>query len=228
MMQPQDGVPSFETPTPFTFLATQLQILQDALEDVKKLDSKKERNQKIKIVRNQILELPESQTLDTNGREDLRAAIATWFSLRSKRQTQKIKFGKTWNARLVLYEENKDEVLAMQARLYQKAEKKGENPKRNFDFLQRAISKVWKRQSKEDRKALQKLAKRWNNEGAPRAQKQTFVIILIDEFAETDPACIVRRLRIPGNTPKSLQRTCTSPSGSGSYSWWHWKHPRDW
>jgi hypothetical protein len=178
-MQPQDDVPSFETPTSFTFLPTQLQILQDALEDVKKLDSKKERNQKIKTVRNQILELPESQTLDTNGREDLRAAIATWFSLRSKRQTNKIKFGKTWNARLVLYQENKEEVLAMQARLYRKAEKKGENPKRNFDFLQRAISKVWKGQSKEDRKALQKLAKKWNKEGAPRAQKQRFSMVFL-------------------------------------------------
>lgn len=186
MTQPQDDVPSFEIPTPFTFLPTQLQILKDALEDVKKLDSKKERNRMIKTVRNQILNLPESTTLDTNGREDLRAAIATWFSLRSKRQTNKIKFGKTWNARLVLYEENKEEVLRMQAKLYKKAEKRGENPKRNFDFLQRAISKVWDGQSKADRKALQKLSKKWNKEGAPRAQKQRFVIIFIDEFAQTD------------------------------------------
>lgn len=186
MTQPQDDVPSFEIPTPFTFLPTQLQILKDALEDVKKLDSKKERNQMIKTVRNQILNLPESTTLDTNRREDLRAAIATWFSLRSKRQTNKIKFGKTWNARLVLYEENKEEVLRMQAKLYKKAEKRGENPKRNFDFLQRAISKVWDGQSKADRKALQKLSKKWNKEGAPRAQKQRFVIIFIIEFAQTD------------------------------------------
>jgi hypothetical protein len=216
MLQPQDDVPCFETPTPFTFLATQLQILQDALEDVKKLDSKKERNRKIKTVRNQILELPESKTLDTNGIEDLRAAIGTWFSLRSKRQTNKIKFGKTWNARLVLYEENKEEVLAMQARLYKKAEKKGENPKRTFDFLQRAISKVWKGQSKEERKALQKLSKKWNKEGAPQAQKQRFLIIFIDEFAQTDPACIVRPIRIHGTIPKSLRRTCTSPLGFAS------------
>lgn len=220
-MQPQDDVPSFETPTSFTFLPTQLQILQDALNDVKKLDSKKERNQMIKTIRNRILELPESNALDAHGREDLRAAIGTWFSLRSKRQTNKIKFGKTWNARLVLYEENKEEVLAMQAKLFKKAEKRGENPKRNFDFLQRAISKVWKRKSKEDRKALQKLSRKWNKEGAPREQKQKFVIIFMHEFAQIDPTRIARPINIRGNTPKNLLRTCTSPSGSGSYFWSH-------
>lgn len=214
-MQPQED-PSFQTPTRFTFLETQLQILQDALGDVKKLDSKKERRQMIKRVRIRILDLPESKPLDANGREHLRAAIDTWFSLRSKRQTNKIKFGKTWNARLVLHHENKEKVQAIQATLYEKTQEKGANPKRRFDFLQRAISKLWKEQSKTDRKALEKLAKQWNKEGAPRAQKQTSVIVFIDELAQTDPECIAPPIRIHGNIPKSSRRTCTTPSGFGS------------
>jgi hypothetical protein len=215
-MQPQQEDPSFQTPTRFTFSETQLQILQDALADVKNLDSKKERRRMIKKVRIQILDLPENTPLDTKGRESLRAAIDTWFSLRAKRQTTKIKFGKSWHARLVLHEENKEKVEAIQARLYKKAQEKGHNPPRQFDFLQLAISQLWDKQSRKEIKALERRAKEWNKAGAPRAQKQTYVIVFIDELAQTDPECIARRLRIHGNIPKNSRRTCTTPSGFGT------------
>jgi hypothetical protein len=179
MTEPQQEDPPFQTPTRFTFLPTQLEILKDALVDVKNLESKKERSRFIKTVRIRILDLPETKTmtLDAKGKEDLLAAMNTWFSLRSKRQSNKMKFGKKWNARLVLHEQNKEKVQGIQTKLYRKAEEEGENPKRQFDFLQLAISKLWKKQSKADRKALERLAKDWNKEGAPRAQKQTYVII---------------------------------------------------
>jgi hypothetical protein len=215
-MEPQQEGPSFQTPTRFTLLPTQLQILQEALADVKNLDSKKERRRKIKTIRTQILALPESQTLDANGKEDLGAAINTWFSLRAKRQTDKLKFGKKWNARLVFHQQNKEKVQETQLKLYQKAIEKGENPKRQFDFLQLAISKLWKKQSKAERNGLEKLAKQWNKEGAPREQKQTYVIIFLGEHAGTNPECIARPTRIHGNIRKSSHTTCTTPSGFGS------------
>ena len=130
----------------------------------------------IKQVRKRVLDLLESKALHTSQREDLRDAINSWFSLRSKHQTNAIKFAKTWTARLVLYEEHKEQVNEIKATLYEKAMRKGENPKRPFDYFQRAISKLWKQQSKTDRKRLEKVAKKWNKEGVSREQKQEYVI----------------------------------------------------
>lgn len=175
-MEPTEINASFQTPTSFTFVPEQLQILQDTLADVKKLDNKKDRHRMVKQVRKRVLDLPESKALDTSRREDLRAAIDSWFSARSKRQTNKIKFAKTWTARLVLYEEHKEEVNEIKATLYEKAMRKGDNPKRPFDYFQRAISKMWKQQSKTERKRLEKVAKTWNKEGVSREQKQEYVI----------------------------------------------------
>jgi hypothetical protein len=177
-MEPQDNNPSFQTPTTFTFTPTQLEILQDTLADVRNLDNKKDRHRMVRQVRKRVFDLPESKTLDRSAREDLEAAINSWFSVRSKRQSNKIKFAKTWTARMVLYEEHKEEVNEIKSRLYEKAKGKGENPKRSFDYFQRAISKMWKQQSKTERKALEKLAKQWNKEGVSREQKQEYVIDL--------------------------------------------------
>jgi hypothetical protein len=174
-MEADEDNPSFNTPTSFRFVPSQLQILQETLADVKKLDNKKDRHRMIKQVRKQVLELPESKALDISQKEDLEAAINSWFSVRSKRQTNKIKFAKIWTARLVLYEENKEEVNEIKAKLYEKAMLKAENPKRPFDYFQRAISKLWKQQSRTDRKRLEKVAKKWNQEGVSREQKQEYV-----------------------------------------------------
>ena len=174
--EPEDNNPSFQTPTSFTFLPPQLQLLQESLADVKKLDNKKDRHRMIKQVRKRVFELPESKALCTSQRDDLRAAINSWFSMRSKHQSNTIKFAKTWTARLVLYEEHKEEVNKIKATLYEKAMQKGENPKRPFDYFQRAISKLWKQQSKTDRKRLEKVAKKWNKEEVSREQKQEYVI----------------------------------------------------
>jgi len=175
-MEPPDNNPSLQFPTSFTFIPTQLQILQDSLADVRNLDNKKARQRMIKQVRKHVLDLPESKTLNTSAKEELRAAVDSWFSVRSKRQSNKIKFAKTWTVRMVLYEEHKEEVNEIKSRLYEKAKRKGENPKRLFDYFQRAISKLWKQQSKTERKALEKLAKKWNKEGVSREQKQEYVM----------------------------------------------------
>src|SRR5271168_3522355 len=155
---------------------TQLEILQDALADVRNLDNKKDRHRMVRQVRKRVFDLPDSKTLDRSAREELEAAIDSWFSVRSKRQSNKIKFAKTWTPRLVLYEEHKEKVNEIKSRLYEKAKRKGENPTRSFDYFQRAISKLWKQQSKTERKALEKLAKKWNKEGVSREQKQEYVI----------------------------------------------------
>ena len=128
-MEPGNGNPSFQTPTSFTFVPSQLQILQDTLADVKKLDNKKDQHHIIKQGRKRVLELPDSKSLDTSKREDLEAAINSWFSVCSKHQTNKIKFAKTWTMHLVLYEEHKEEVNEIKATLYEKAMCKGKNPK---------------------------------------------------------------------------------------------------
>jgi hypothetical protein len=96
----------------------------------------------VRQVRKRVFDLPDSKTLDRSAREELEAAIDSWFSVRSKRQSNKIKFAKTWTARMVLYEEHKEEVNEIKLRLYEKAKQKGENPKRLFDYFQRAISKL--------------------------------------------------------------------------------------
>ena len=83
----------------------------------------------IKKVRKHVLDLPENQTLDTKGREELQAAIDAWFAAWSKCLTNKIKFAKTWTARLVLYEEHKEEVHEIQAKLYEAAQQNRTNPK---------------------------------------------------------------------------------------------------
>ena len=177
----------------------------------------------IKKVRKRVLDLPENQTLDTKGREELQAAIDAWFAAWSKHLMNKIKFAKTWTARLILYGEHKEEVHKIQAKLYEAAQQNGANPKRPFDFFQRAISKLWKQQSKTDRKVLEKLAKKWNKEGVSREQKQEYVIAFIVELAQTDSEYIGPRVRKHGNIRKSSWRTCTEPSGFASCSSLQWK-----
>ena len=219
---------SFQTPTPFTFAPAQLKILQDNLPDVTNADTKNERHRMIKDVRKQVLNLPECRTLNARGRENLKAAIDTWFRARSKRQTNKIKFGKTWNARLVLYEEHKEEVHEIQARLFEKAQQEGKDPQRHFDFFQRAVTKLWRKQGKSAKKVLQKQARKWNKEGVSREQRQRYVIIVLSELAETHSECIARPTNKHGNTLKNSLRTCTSPSGFDTSFLLHWRHRRAW
>src|SRR5271168_2799477 len=56
-MEPPDNNPSLQFPTSFTFIPTQLQILQDSLADVRNLDNKKARQRMIKQVRKRVLDL---------------------------------------------------------------------------------------------------------------------------------------------------------------------------
>src|SRR5271168_2434515 len=127
-MEPPDNNPSLQFPTSFTFIPTQLQILQDSLADVRNLDNKKARQRMIKQVRKCVLDLPESKTLNTSAKEELRAAVDSWFSVWLKRQSNKIKFAKTWTVRMVLYEEHKEEVNEIKSRLYEKAKRKRRKP----------------------------------------------------------------------------------------------------
>lgn len=172
MAEPQATEMSLETFPSYRFLPNQLAILQESVADVNKLINIKERHRFIKQVRKRVLELSESKSLDMDNKEALKEAINKWFRVRSKRQGKKMTFAKTWTARLVLYEEHKKEVNELKETLFHQAKENGENPKSTFNFFQVAISQVWKDQSKNERRRLEKLANQWNEEGVSRKQRQ--------------------------------------------------------
>ena len=164
-----------ETPTSYTFLPTQLQLLQDNVEMVKAKDNAKGRHKLIKAIRKQILGLPESKALSVEDREDLSIAINSWFSVRTKKGGSTVKFVKVWTGRLAMYQENKQAVNELKSELYEKAKQKGKEPSNAFNYFQRAITKIWDEVSDEDRVSYGNLAKRWNKEGVSREQKQESV-----------------------------------------------------
>ena len=134
-MEEEEDHGAFDNSPLFTFVESQLQLLRDAAPDAKKLDNTKDQHHFIKAVRKRVLDLPESKALTREGKEDLKAAINSWFSVRSKRQTNKIKFAKTWTPRLVLYEEQKEIVNDMKGEMYERARRKGDSSRRPFDYF---------------------------------------------------------------------------------------------
>ena len=161
-----------QTPTSYTFLPTQLQLLQENAETVKAKDNVKARHKLIKSIRKQILALPESKNLSVQERANLATAINSWFSVRTKRTGSTVKFVKVWMGRLVMYEENKQMVNELKSELYEKAKRQGKDPSNAFNYFQRAITKIWDGASEEEHVRYGNLAKRWNKEGVSREQKQ--------------------------------------------------------
>jgi hypothetical protein len=224
MAEPQTHEMSIQTFPSHRFLPTQLEILQECLTDVKKLENIKDRHRLIKQVRKRVLDLPESQSLDTDDKEVLKSAINSWFSVRSKRQGNKMVFAKTWTARLVLYEEHKEEVNESKQRLYEEAKQNGDNPKTPFNFFQAAISRLWKAQTRDERKRLEKLANKWNKDGVSREQKQESVLqcMYYNSITQVNLEWLQKR---HGPIRKNSRKTCTNPWVFGFCSSLQWKHP---
>jgi len=159
-------------PNSYTFLAPQLQLLQDKAETVKSEVNLKERRKLIKRIRKEVLDLPDSKKLSLQAKTDLAIAVDTWFSHRSKKRGNKVKFAKTWTGRLVLYEENKRRVNDRKLELYEEARAEGKEPKSPFSYFQLAITLCWNEISRDERDKYEALAKKWNEEGVSREQKQ--------------------------------------------------------
>jgi hypothetical protein len=161
-----------QMPNSYTFLAAQLQILQDKAETVKSKENVKERHKLIKSIRKEVLALPVSQKLSVQARSDLAIAVDTWFSLRAKKRGNKVKFGKMWTGRLVLYDENKERINERKLELYEEARAEGKEPRNPFSYFQLAITLCWNELSGEEQASYEILAKKWNEKGVSREQKQ--------------------------------------------------------
>jgi hypothetical protein len=161
-----------QTPASHTFLPTQLQLLQENVEIVKAADNVKRRHKLIKSIRKQILALPESKNLSVEVKADLARAVDSWFSVRTRRSRNTVKFVKVWTGRLVMYEENKQRVNELKSELFEKARRQGKEPTNAFSYFQQAITKIWDEASKEEHARYGNVAKRWNKEGVSREQKQ--------------------------------------------------------
>lgn len=172
MVESDGEIQIIQMPSSYTFLPAQLQLLHENADTVKSKENAKERSKLIKSIRRQILALPDSQNQTVQERTDLATAVDTWFSLRSKQRGKKIKWGKKWNGRLVLYEENKQRINELKVELFEEGSAKGKDPKTPFHYLQRAISQCWNELSREDQETCDILAKKWNKEGVSREQKQ--------------------------------------------------------
>jgi hypothetical protein len=175
MSQPAELPNAIQTPSTFTFLPEQLTLLQDHVDDVKNSGSKKERHRLIKSIRKDVLALPVSVGLPLEQRRNLKHAVDTWFSLRTKHRSNKIKFGKTWTGRLVMYSENKERVNALKTKLYEKDNRKGQGSMNSFNYFQKAVSKIWDELEEEEHRRYVKIARQWNKDGVTREQKQQFV-----------------------------------------------------
>jgi hypothetical protein len=174
MMEP-DADPEIQIiqmPTSYTFLASQLQLLQDKAESVKSKENVKQRHKLIRSIRKEVLALPDSKKLSVQARTDLAIAVDTWFSLRTKKRGNKVKFAKTWTGRLVLYEENKERINQRKLELYEEARAEGKEPRNPFSYFQLAITVCWNEISRVEQANYEVLAKKWNEEGASREQKQ--------------------------------------------------------
>jgi hypothetical protein len=159
-------------PKSYTFLAPQLQLLQDKAETVKSTENLRKRHKLIKTIRKEVLNLPDSKKLSVQARTDLAIAVDTWFSLRSKKRGNKVKFAKMWTGRLVLYDENKERINERKLELYEEARAEGKEPRNPFSYFQLAITLCWKELSRDERASYEVLAKKWNEEGVSREQKQ--------------------------------------------------------
>ena len=168
----EPDVQIIQMPNSYTFLAPQLQLLQDQVETVKSTENVKARHKLIKSIRKQVLALPESKKLSVHDRTDLATAVDTWFSLRSKKRGNKVKFGKMWTGRLVLYDENKEKINKCKLELYEEARAEGKEPRNPFSYFQLAITHCWNELSGEEQASYEVLAKKWNEEGVSREQKQ--------------------------------------------------------
>lgn len=161
-----------QMPNSYTFLAPQLQLLQDQAETVKSIENTKARHKLIKTIRKQVLALPDSKKLSIHARTNLAIAVDTWFSLRSKKSGNKVKFGKMWTGRLVLYDENKERINKRKVELYEEARAEGKEPRNPFSYFQLAITLCWNALSRAEQASYEALAKKFNEEGVSREQKQ--------------------------------------------------------
>lgn len=175
MSDPEEEENPIVMPQSYTFKEEQLRILQDHVSAIKAAEHKKQRAKLIKAARKEIMDLPESKGLPLQERQDLAIAVDSWFGGRSKRRNIKIKFGKAWTGRLVMYQERKETVNASKAGMFEQAKRKGKEPATAFNFFQKAISEVWDDLSTEEQRDYEKLAKKWNEEGVSREQKQEYV-----------------------------------------------------
>jgi len=163
---------TIETPSLFEFLPSQVKILQDNLTSVQAKENRKEKHKLIKTIRKEILELPESKNLPLEKREDLKTAVNSWFARRTTGGGQRIRFGKIWSARMVLYEEEKDKVNSLKMKLYEKAKGKGKTPRSAFHYFQEAITKLWDELDDEEQDEYRKRARQWNVEGLSKEKKR--------------------------------------------------------
>jgi hypothetical protein len=172
-MSDSERIPEIiETPTVVHFLPEQLKILQEHIEAVKAAETRKERLKCITAARREVMTLPQSASLPLQEREDLSAAVDRWFAGKAKRRRATVKFAKKWTGRLALYEMKRTEVNELKDQLFQNAASNGEAPRQAFDFFQRALSKQWKRLSRDEKRGYKRQAKEWNKNGVPIEQKR--------------------------------------------------------
>ena len=169
---PVNEITEVTTSPKFKFTSEQVQVLQNHAPGIKAAPNGKVKNKLIKAARKAVQALPATKKLPLEERRMLAPAVKAWYARKSNRNTGQMKFGKVWSARLVMYEHNREAVNQLKMDLYEKAVKKGKNPKSPFDFFQVAMTEYWEKISDDNKHQYKKLAKEWNKEGVTREQKQ--------------------------------------------------------
>jgi hypothetical protein len=161
-----------EIPTLLKFSPAQIQLLQENVEVVKAQENSKARQRLIKSIRKKILADSEAKNLSVEEKADLASAVNSWFSVRTKRSGNRVKFAKAWTARLAMYEESKQRINERKSSLYEEAKAEGKEPRNAFSYFQLAMTENWDETSREEQQRYRKVAKKWNLEGASKEKKQ--------------------------------------------------------
>lgn len=175
-MSDSDEENPIKTPRSFSFNAEQLQILQNHIAGIKSAERKKDRHKLVKAARKEVMALSTSTALPAERRQELTVAVNSWFAVRAKSSKNKIKFGKAWTGRLVMYDEKKEIVNELKGQLFEEAKAKGKDPTTAFNFFQKAITEVWDGLSSAEQQHYGRVAMEWNKEGVSKEQKQEYVL----------------------------------------------------
>ena len=166
---------SIQMPQSHKFIEQQLEILQYHVATVKAAETKKDQHKIIKTAWKEVLALSTSRALPAEARQDLIVAINSWSAVWSRRTRDRIKFGKTWTGRLVMYHEKKEMVNRLKAKLFEEAKDKGNEPATAFNFFQKAMSEIWEELTRDEQKHFRQVAIQWNRDGVSQQQKQESV-----------------------------------------------------
>jgi hypothetical protein len=151
------------------FSEEERKILMEARDKIKKLKGRKERSRAIKTAETSILGLDQNKDRPRSEREDLSTKTRSWLKSHARVRRDDRQFVKTWTGQQVMYELDPEPVKALQTKLFeaklQKVRKGSTKKPVKFGFWRRALERVWKTLSPEEKAQHRATAELWNQTG---------------------------------------------------------------